>query len=90
MARRLRSLLLFLVLKVGAGGTALALAQTSEADLKAAFIFTLTKYVDWPARRLIRGRPLELSSGVASAALAGCHVLVNPALPLKARPFPDC
>lgn len=114
MPRSLRYLLLILALKVGAGGT--ALAETSELDLKAAFIFTLTKFIDWPAERLadgvplrvcfaphadplanamqplagrlVRGHPLEIRVGATGPALAECHVLVNPPLPLKGPSVP--
>lgn len=114
MPRPLRYLLLILALKAGAYET--ALAQTSELELKAAFIFTLTKYVDWPtdrlsegsplrvcfvthadplavamqplAGRLVRGHPLEIRAGATSTVPAGCHVQVNPPLPLKGSPSP--
>lgn len=113
MPRPLRCFLLILALKVGAGGT--ALAQTSELELKAAFVFTLTKFVDWPTERLpdgaplrmcavsradplaaalqplagrpVRGHPLEIRIGATGAALAECHVLLNPP-PLDGPPSP--
>ncbi len=58
MPMLMRFLFLLLVLKVGADGT--AQAQNNEFELKAAFIFTLTKYVDWPAERLPEGAPLQV------------------------------
>lgn len=99
---------LFLILAFSAGSAVSAMAQTEEAELKAAFIFTLAKYIEWPVDRLpeagalrvcfasaasplhsamqplvgrqVRGRVLEIRAGSTEP---NCHVLVNPALPVK-------
>lgn len=38
----------------------LAHAVTTEADVKAAFIYNFTKFVEWPASALPAGAPLKL------------------------------
>ncbi len=43
---------------VGAGGT--AFAQFSEADVKAAFIYNITKYIEWSSDTLPADAPLRL------------------------------
>ena len=56
-----------------------ALAQNNEVELKAAFIFTLTRYVEWSVERLPEGGPLQVCfSGSASS-------LSNAILPLAGR-----
>ncbi len=57
-----------LCLHAGAGSP--ALAQTSEAELKAAFIFTLSKYIEWPNDRLPDGAPLRVCFTSANSPLA--------------------
>lgn len=69
--------LLLLVLMVGASG--IALAQNNEVELKAAFIFTLTRYVEWPAERLPEGAPLQVCFAGSASALS------NAILPLAGR-----
>lgn len=59
-----RLLMLAALVTVGAGGT--ALAQTSEAELRAAFIFALSKYIEWPAERIREGAPLRVCSTVSN------------------------
>lgn len=59
-----RLLMLAALLNIGAGGT--AWAQTSEAELKAAFVFALSKYIEWPAERIREGAPLRVCSPVSN------------------------
>jgi hypothetical protein len=79
--RSIRSwLLLAALLKVGAGGTALAFAQTSEAELKAAFTYTLSKYIEWPAERLPEGAALRVCSPNNNPIIAAMQSLVGKAV----------
>lgn len=45
--RRLRDVVLLALALLGGAGA--AVAQTSEAELKAAFVFNFARYVEWPA-----------------------------------------
>ena len=71
----LRVLLLALIFSAGET----ALAQNSEVELKAAFIFTLTRYVEWSGERLPEGTPLQICFA------GGASPLSNAIQPLTGR-----
>jgi hypothetical protein len=66
-----------------------AQAQTNEHELKAAFLYKVLHYIDWPTERLQEGTPLKLCAAQDSALLQSLALLSGKQVrshPFQVRP----